>query len=431
MSYPLIKAFANTAYNGEFVNKIVVKHKNESDCAKNYEIEYFMPAYEEVRFDANLQKNVINNVPESKREKAEIIEIKSEGTEQEILVAPFNSRCSFSLRSEQYDFGNLTEYQLINEEVDEWKADKFTFEGTTIDYRLYVPAEVDYDVPLVMALHGSGETAERSNQDNRTHLASNRLGLSFSKDAWQSNYPCFVLMPQFPSIDESYSYEKYWKVYHALIESLKESYPIDSHRLYLATLSMGSRQGYKFLEFDPDYFAAALINCGNQTDTDLAKLTRIPIKVFHIEKDEAIPAECSKKVLQFMMEKGAADFSAYLFPNEFVKENHLTSAHNVWEYTMELDEMKEWLFSFKQEQRVPEKFEIAVKVSDEEVADFFVNESGILYLETSQLKNEFKEKLPADDSSMFEERMYKIYIKYDALTEFQNQAILVSVTSRP
>src|SRR3990170_1227259 len=71
-----------------------------------------------------------------------------------------------------------------------------TDKGVTLPYRLFIPDNYSpsQKYPLVLALHGSGEGGT-----NNTSQMKGRMATSWADPVNQSNYPCFVVVPQCPT----------------------------------------------------------------------------------------------------------------------------------------------------------------------------------------------------------------------------------------
>lgn len=180
-------------------------------------------------------------------------------------------------------------------------------EGDTLLYRIMLPDvfQEGKSYPLVLFLHGAGE---RGN-DNTAHLA---WGLDvFADEDFRSDHPAVVIAPQAP--EESYWANFNWrnegsemmdepalplKLAHRLVLKISEEYPVDENRLYITGLSMGGFGTWDLITRYPDLFAAAMPICGGGDPTQAHRLIDIPIWNFHGAKDNVVPAELSRKMIQ-------------------------------------------------------------------------------------------------------------------------------------
>jgi predicted esterase len=185
--------------------------------------------------------------------------------------------------------------------------------------------------PLVLFLHGSGETGG----DNRRQLADGSL--YFNRPENRQKYPCFVLAPQCP-LGESWfdgsapgSREQlrdkhYYKLSDTptepmrltleLIDSLTKQYPqIDPDRIYVSGASLGGYGTYEAVMRRPTFFAAAAPIAGGG-DADQAKnISSTAFHLFHGELDTSVSPECAKVMYQAL--KAAGDkVEMTLYPDQ-------------------------------------------------------------------------------------------------------------------
>jgi len=115
-----------------------------------------------------------------------------------------------------------------------------------LKYRLYVPD--DYDgcnsekFPLIVYLHGAGERGE----DNSRQIEGlTQLGNGFNRQAraFRVMYPSFVYVPQCPE-NKTWSDEDVLDAVVQAIAEIRNTYSIDSLRLFLIGYSMGGSGTY-------------------------------------------------------------------------------------------------------------------------------------------------------------------------------------------
>ena len=73
-----------------------------------------------------------------------------------------------------------------------------------------------------------------------------------------------------------------------LIDELVASQPVDAGRIYLTGLSMGGYGTWDLLWREPKRFAAAIPICGAGVVEEAANIAKIPVWVFHGDKDGVI-----------------------------------------------------------------------------------------------------------------------------------------------
>jgi predicted peptidase len=217
--------------------------------------------------------------------------------------------------------------------------DKLQFKTSddTLLYRLLKPAHLkDTErYPLVIFLHGSGE---RGN-DNEIQLK--YIAPLFLSAANRENYPCFLIVPQCPA-DENWIYPDWYREPKApmstlisLIDSLLSLPFVDKSRVYITGLSMGGFGTWYLLTKRPELFAAAVPICGGGDSHQVEKFSHIPIWNFHGAKDDAVPVENSRAMIQALKNSGGSPRYT-----EYKKVGH-----DSWINAYSEPELLEWLFS--------------------------------------------------------------------------------------
>ena len=200
--------------------------------------------------------------------------------------------------------------EIVDEFITDSYADPET--GIRIKYNLFVPegyeAKADSleDLPLVLFLHGGGETG----YDNRGQVVCYRQVEEYILPEAQAENPCFVMMPQAPMTYEKgvlasdvdhgwytnikgedgvkYTYPS--KAMTATINAMLEMagrYNVDANRIYVCGHSMGGGGATSALIARPDVFAAACSFAAvtHYTDEELAKIVDKPV-FFTVSEDE-------------------------------------------------------------------------------------------------------------------------------------------------
>ncbi len=154
--------------------------------------------------------------------------------------------------------GELAE--LIKEVVPKFHQYEFidTVGNDTIPYNLLVPANIKegekYPLVLFMA------DASTPGKDVLLPLTQGYGGLVWGTDEFQSEHPCFVVVPQYPYITVDNEWQTTPQVDGTvrLVESLTKNYPVDTNRLYTTGQSMGGMMSLYFNVKYPKFFAASL-----------------------------------------------------------------------------------------------------------------------------------------------------------------------------
>jgi predicted peptidase len=143
--------------------------------------------------------------------------------------------------------------------------------------------------PLVVTLHGYGESGD----NNLSQIAGNQISVAFADEARQGGHPAYVLSPQANPQDPDKG--AWWdaKMQTAVVELVQDfiaRHPaVDTSRVYLTGLSMGSYGSWGILPAHKNLFAAALLVCGagNEPAT-VANLGDFPIWAVHSVDDSVV-----------------------------------------------------------------------------------------------------------------------------------------------
>jgi len=200
-----------------------------------------------------------------------------------------------------------------------------------LDYLLFLPdgyqAKSKQRSPLIFFLHGIGERGS---------------------DPWKvkvhgppkvaekmTNFPFIVVSPQCPE-GEWWSSEALM----ALLDDVIDRYKVDTNRIYLTGLSMGGFGAWTLALEHPERFAAAAPICGGgnplyMNSYDAARraaLKSLPFRVFHGDKDTAVPLAESERMVQ-ALKKFGCDIKLTVYPGV---------GHDSWTQTYANPELYEW-----------------------------------------------------------------------------------------
>ncbi len=159
--------------------------------------------------------------------------------------------------------------------------------------------------PLVIYLHGKGNNV----------LSKAALGFAnaCSKPVNQKERPCFILAPQCPD-ENGWNGNTGENVFKTL-KDITKNLPIDENRIYLIGYSMGGFGTFSFLNQEPKMFAAGIPIAGG-AGTDVARnLRKIPLWIFHGEKDDVVKPDQSRAIAK-ALEKLRAPVKYTEFPGE-------------------------------------------------------------------------------------------------------------------
>jgi predicted peptidase len=179
--------------------------------------------------------------------------------------------------------------------------------------------------PLVIYLHGKGNRVL-----SREHLG---FAAACAKAANYAERPCFIFAPQCP--DENGWGGATGANVLKTVKDLMRNLPIDPDRVYLTGYSMGGYGTFAFLNDEPRMFAAGIPVAGG-ADVGIARnLRRIPLWIFHGEKDETVSPEGSRAMAK-ALEKLKAPAKYTEFPG---------AGHGIGGKIFDDPEVHKWLFA--------------------------------------------------------------------------------------
>ena len=188
----------------------------------------------------------------------------------------------------------------------------------------YDAADEKKQWPLLMFLHGSGETG--TDVKKLKGYGVPRL-IAEKKFA----HPCIVVSPQTPV--------RGWnpQVLVALLDKIVAEHRVDQDRIYLTGLSMGGFGTWHTAAAHPDRFAAIVPICGGGNPADAPRLKPVAVWAFHGAKDQAVPLRASEVMVDALKAAGA-DVKFTVYPEV---------GHNAWDPAYDDPEMYAWLFAQK------------------------------------------------------------------------------------
>ena len=118
---------------------------------------------------------------------------------------------------------------------------------------------------------------------------------------------------------------------------MQKEYSIDPQRIYLTGLSMGGYGTWDLLARKPDLFAAGVPVCGGGDESTAGKIAKIPIRVFHGDKDNSVPVARSRTMVEAL--KKAGGHPKYT--------EYAGVGHNPWDKAYADPKLMNWLFKQK------------------------------------------------------------------------------------
>ena len=140
--------------------------------------------------------------------------------------------------------------------------------GTVLQYQLFIPEDYDesQSYPLIQFIPDSSVVGKGAD----AVLTQGWGGLIWATAEEQAKHPSFVVVPVFTEtiVDDNFNHSAQIDVAMRLLQSLTESYSIDTSRIYTTGQSMGGMTSFYLSIAYPDFFAAYLF-VGSQWDTSL------------------------------------------------------------------------------------------------------------------------------------------------------------------
>jgi predicted peptidase len=197
-----------------------------------------------------------------------------------------------------------------------------------LEYRFYAEPKLrrskTTQFPLVIYLHGrGGKVMER--EDFPDHSSK-----TFSNPENYKKRPCFILVPQAAG-NEPWSGNQGNNVLDLISDLIKEL-PIDKNRIYITGYSMGGYGTWWALGKEPKRFAAGIPIAGGGNPSTTSVMQKIPIWAFHGAKDEVVPVEQTRKMVEALEKRGIIKYTE--IPDK---------GHDVWNVYQD-EKVHEWLF---------------------------------------------------------------------------------------
>lgn len=205
------------------------------------------------------------------------------------------------------------------------------YEGRPTNYSIYVPPTYDpaKPTPTIVYMHGAGECGTDGIKPTKLGV-----GVAVAKDpaAW----PFIVVFPQL------YAASTTWIANDALVmkilDKTRRELNVDRSRIYLTGASKGGNGTWAIAASHPDLFAAIAPVCGGAADEYAAKrVAKLPIWLFHGEKDTAVPIAKARKSIEWVTAAGGS-VKASIYPD---------LGHGVWDRAYQDEKLNEWFLEQK------------------------------------------------------------------------------------
>lgn len=216
--------------------------------------------------------------------------------------------------------------------------------GQLTTYRIHEPADARPPMPVVLFLHGAGESGKDG-------LRPATVGLGPAVQRAPLRWPGLIVFPQ---ASRGYG----WRGFNleaalTALADVERSYTTDPHRVYVTGISMGGYGAWLAALVEPKRFAAVVPVCGGldaaaaiqagalpSTSRDelfsraAARLKDIPQWVFHGDADDIIPVDQSRTMVAALRAAGA----------EVRYTEYAGVRHNSWDRAYAEPELADWMF---------------------------------------------------------------------------------------
>lgn len=197
---------------------------------------------------------------------------------------------------------------------------------TKSGYLVYLPtayAETERRWPLLLSLHGSGESGSDLNVV---------AAVGLPRRAHQVDLPFVIVAPQCPKISD-WTYPGQQRRLSALVDQVAKRYRVDEKRIYLTGTSMGGYAVWDLAMTQPHRFAAIAPICGLGTRKRVNKIKHLPIWVFQGEEDPYVSAHRVRRLVEALRVCGS--------PVKYTE--YPDAGHDVWTRTYQDPRLFEWL----------------------------------------------------------------------------------------
>jgi predicted peptidase len=186
--------------------------------------------------------------------------------------------------------------------------------------------------PCVVFLHGVGENGT----DGAKHL---KVGLPPYVEAHAADFPAVVIAPQCTGSWKWQGEDE--EVLLEAIEAVGADVALDPARIYLTGLSQGGCSTFELGAKYAEKWAALVVVCGAGRREDALRLRRMPIRIYHGEKDEVVPPSGPHRFDAVTV--GGRDMSRLLPHAAYVE--FPGADHFIWDGVYGDPGLWEWLFA--------------------------------------------------------------------------------------
>jgi len=199
-----------------------------------------------------------------------------------------------------------------------------------LKYLLHLPREYDQSdqvFPLVLFLHGAGERGDDL-ENVKIHGIPKLINEGRS-------FPFISIAPQCPK-DGYWDRPEYVSTLISLVKTVMEERRVDPERVYGTGLSMGGLGTLAIAIKDPELFSAIIPICGGADLEKIQRLNKLPMWIFHGDRDDVIPLDNSISIYQNLRSVNKNVFLTV----------YAGVYHDSWTETYENDGIYDWLLKF-------------------------------------------------------------------------------------
>ncbi len=234
-----------------------------------------------------------------------------------------------------------TEFSLITSVDDYFVTKGYTPPNKVglIQYLFHEPIRnTGKDYPLIIFLHGLGDTVNESTLGTSGPLIQNLIMLENQSEAFST----YTLVPSTPLASEGWWVSWQLDFLKQLIYDLVDNYNIDPKRIYITGISMGGYTTCDLVnQMPPDTFAAAVPLSGSRYMLDPTSLYNTAFRIYHSKNDTVVDVSCSQG-LYYQLTVSEHPNVEYI---QFDDGNHISPLYSVYYDKSFYD----WLFA----QRLP------------------------------------------------------------------------------
>ncbi len=219
----------------------------------------------------------------------------------------------------------------VNSEMDKQFQQKTIVIGEKeIRYAVHVPAEYDpkTPTPTIVFLHGIGECGTDG-------VAPLRVGIAEAIKKNPQEWPFIVIFPQKEKSSDSWGNKDAMVI--AILKKTQDEFNVDKTRIYLTGISQGGHGTWAIGANHPQLFAAIAPVCGWGSESMAKKLTKMPIWVFHGDKDPLVTVEAARNMEKWLKSAGGT-MKLTVYPDV---------GHNSWDKAYRKEQLAAWFLKHK------------------------------------------------------------------------------------